>query len=1052
MTNKTYKSKFLAVMLGFAMCLVLLCGVMFASGANTALAADGTAPTITHTGGEEVDRKNNMANLPVATVGKEYKASDGRKYKVVATGTAPLTYTAYEWGSGKYSPLPEGLTLDSATGEFSGTPTTKGNYGVSITVTNAFGSDNVLAWINVYDETESKPTITTTDANLATGYVNSSYYENISFDDPDTYSASVSISQGSLPDGLSIAKIGNYSCAITGTPTTAGNYTFTVRVTNIVGYDEREYKIEVKDEIVSPTIITKRQPLGGTDSDGYGNVYGVVEKAFEYQLQATGTNTAENPILFFAYDSTGEEASANAQGEYDLGNGLYLTKEGKIYGTPTTKGQVSFRIGAKNKNISGSYIETGWSSGYCYFQVYEEGTIISLNISPTETSVPKGGQRQFAYKLKSAGEFTGDLYWGVYSKTSSSTTITQNGLLTIGLDETATSLEVQVFDEGRGRFSTAIVTVIDHTHTTVKVPARAADCTTDGNIEHFKCTNCGDLFSDAGAVTSLTAEDVKIPASHTYGDLIAKVEATCSKAGMHAHYECSVCGKLFDESKVEKTESELSIAIDSDAHNLSALIAEVPATCTTTGTKAHKDCSLCDNHYENDGKTKIEDLTIPTNDNHDWNAWVSNGDDTHSRTCKRNAEHKETVNCSGGTATCTQKAVCDVCNTTYGTTKEHTTTQYGGKDESGHWDTCSTCANKLNFEAHTPDRDKADETYDKKCTKCGYVIAPKGHYEHTADSEWHNSADGTYHYHKCTYSGCSEILDKANHSGGKATCDRKAVCEVCGKEYGDVLGHNYGEPTYIWENDVCKAERVCANDGTHKESETVTASGTIVTAASCTEKGKMRYTATFTNTAFATQTREVEIDYAAHTFGAWQDEVAPTTDVEGVKAHKDCTVCGKHFDKDGNEIANIVIAKLGSAIVTVNGGNGAGSYTIGEEVTVKADEAPEGKEFKGWQDASGNIVSTDVEYKFTVSGEVNLTAVYADRAVEPIDPVDPTDPTEPTIDTEEPKGLSGGAIAGIVVGSVAVAGIGGFAIFWFAIKKKSFPDLFAVIKGIFKKK
>lgn len=54
--------------------------------------------------------------------------------------------------------------------------------------------------------------------------------------------------------------------------------------------------------------------------------------------------------------------------------------------------------------------------------------------------------------------------------------------------------------------------------------------------------------------------------------------------------------------------------------------------------------------------------------------------------------------------------------------------------------------------------------------------------------------------------------------------------------------------------------------------------------------------------------------------------------------------------------------------------------------------------------------------------------------------------------SDEKDGLSGGAIAGIVIGSVAVAGIGGFAIFWFVIKKKSFADLIAAIKGIFNKK
>ena len=46
----------------------------------------------------------------------------------------------------------------------------------------------------------------------------------------------------------------------------------------------------------------------------------------------------------------------------------------------------------------------------------------------------------------------------------------------------------------------------------------------------------------------------------------------------------------------------------------------------------------------------------------------------------------------------------------------------------------------------------------------------------------------------------------------------------------------------------------------------------------------------------------------------------------------------------------------------------------------------------------------------------------------------------------EKTGLSGGAIAGIAVGSVAVVGLGGFSLFWFVIKKKSFADLIAIFK------
>ena len=51
---------------------------------------------------------------------------------------------------------------------------------------------------------------------------------------------------------------------------------------------------------------------------------------------------------------------------------------------------------------------------------------------------------------------------------------------------------------------------------------------------------------------------------------------------------------------------------------------------------------------------------------HNWGEWTSNGNGTHTRTCSNNSSHTETGNCSGGTATCTEKAVCEICNTAYG--------------------------------------------------------------------------------------------------------------------------------------------------------------------------------------------------------------------------------------------------------------------------------------------------------------------------------------------------------------------------------------------------
>ena len=176
-----------------------------------------------------------------------------------------------------------------------------------------------------------------------------------------------------------------------------------------------------------------------------------------------------------------------------------------------------------------------------------------------------------------------------------------------------------------------------------------------------------------------------------------------------------------------------------------------------------------------------------------------------------------------------------------------------------------------------------------------------------------------------------------------------------------------------------------------------------------------------------------------HTYGELIPEVPATTTEFGVKEHKDCSVCGKHFDKDGNEITDLRIAKIGTHNVVINGESKF--YAHGESVTVTAEDK-EGKVFKGWKDESGKIVSTNKSYTFTVTEATTLTAVYDDKSSGGGEITPPA----------KKDGLSGGQIAGIVIGSVAVAGIGGFAVLWFAVKKKTFADLIAAIKALFAKK
>ena len=161
-----------------------------------------------------------------------------------------------------------------------------------------------------------------------------------------------------------------------------------------------------------------------------------------------------------------------------------------------------------------------------------------------------------------------------------------------------------------------------------------------------------------------------------------------------------------------------------------------------------------------------------------------------------------------------------------------------------------------------------------------------------------------------------------------------------------------------------------------------------------------------------------------HTFGGWTDEVAPTTTEFGTKGHKDCAVCERHFDKDGNEITELRIAKIGTHNVVINGESKF--YAHGESVTVKAEDK-EGKVFKGWKDESGNIVSNDKAYTFTVTGETTLTAVYEDK------PSGGSGCNGAIIADSGKSGFSGGLPKEIPICAILV----GFVILRIAVKKNS---------------
>ena len=136
-------------------------------------------------------------------------------------GTAPYTFAIT---SGQ---LPSGLTL-SSTGVLSGTPTVSGSFSVSISITDSStGTGAPFSTSSNYTLVINSPTLSFTSNSISSGTVGQTYSTTISASGgsaPYTYT----LFSGTLPAGLSLSSGG----VISGTPTTTGNFTFTVRATD----------------------------------------------------------------------------------------------------------------------------------------------------------------------------------------------------------------------------------------------------------------------------------------------------------------------------------------------------------------------------------------------------------------------------------------------------------------------------------------------------------------------------------------------------------------------------------------------------------------------------------------------------------------------------------------------------------------------------------------------------------------------------------------------------------------------------------------------------
>lgn len=221
---------------------------------------------------------------------------------------------------------------------------------------------------------------------------------------------------------------------------------------------------------------------------------------------------------------------------------------------------------------------------------------------------------------------------------------------------------------------------------------------------------------------------------------------------------------------------------------------------------------------------------------HDWGAWTPNyaSNGTHTRRCKRcNAE--ETGSCSGGYATCDSLGMCNTCGGSY----------YGGH----------------------------------------------------AWGEWSSAGNGT-HTRSCT-NYCREV-DTANCTGGTATCSAKAVCEVCGEEYGEKDPNNHALEQHAAKAPTCTekgwdAYETCSRCDYTTYAELPALNHDLVRhdakAATCTEIGWNAYD-TCKNCDYTTYAElpALNHDYQAVT-------VAPTCETDGYTIFT-CSRCKDSYTAD----------------------------------------------------------------------------------------------------------------------------------------------------------
>ena len=248
------------------------------------------------------------------------------------------------------------------------------------------------------------------------------------------------------------------------------------------------------------------------------------------------------------------------------------------------------------------------------------------------------------------------------------------------------------------------------------------------------------------------------------------------------------------------------------------------ATCTKFAL-----CTFCSTSYGEYGP-------------HDWGKWKSNGNGSHTRTCKNKSDHGETENCTFSTAPCAGSAACTVCGGYYSTGHD-----WGGWTSNGNKTHTHTCKRDS---SHTETADcrnfqEANCTTPEMCQDCGGTYGETAPDKHDWQRLPKSNGDGTHTY-TCDYDSTHKKTE-ACYSYDALSCGETEWCRYCMEEY--TVSHKLDG---IWASDADGHWQTCIRcnesqskaphsfvelaDAQHLKSEATCVSGAVYYR-SCSECG-----------------------------------------------------------------------------------------------------------------------------------------------------------------------------------------------------------------------